>query len=381
MIEDHRKSVLLITRNFPPMVGGMEKLNQKMLQDLAERRPTFLIGPKGARQFAPESTRVYESPADNLFIFLLYAKCMAFFLAFSKRFDVCLAGSGLTAPYAWLAARISRARAIVYVHGLDLIADNRLYQWLWLPFIRRCDTVIANSANTRQLAESVGVLPERITVVHPGTDIPEMDSAKASEFRSRFGFGNLPLLLSVGRITERKGLLPFLRNAWPKVLDTHPDAQLVVIGTEPNQALRKDRRSALADIRAYLSESGLEHSVRFLGRVDDVTLTAAFQAVNVHVFPVLDGPDDVEGFGMVAIEAAAHGLKTVAFRAGGVSDAVAEGESGCLLAPGDYEAMARTVVDELTAGKSPDDMWQCRNFAERFTWHAFNAGIQQALTP
>ena len=381
MTEDHRKSVLLITRNFPPMVGGMEKLNQKMLHGLAEHRPTFLIGPKGARQFAPESTRVYEAPAENLFVFLLYAKCMTIFLAFSKRLDVCLAGSGLTAPYAWLAARISRARAIVYVHGLDLIADNRLYQWLWLPFIRRCDTVIANSANTRQLAESVGVLPERITVVHPGTDIPEMDSAKASEFRSRFGFGNLPLLLSVGRITERKGLLPFLRNAWPKVLDTHPDAQLVVIGTEPNQALRKDRRSALAEIRAYLSESGLEHSVRFLGRVDDVTLTAAFQAVNVHVFPVLDGPDDVEGFGMVAIEAAAHGLKTVAFRAGGVSDAVAEGESGCLLAPGDYEAMARTVVDELTAGKSPDDMWQCRNFAERFTWHAFNAGIQQALTP
>ncbi len=363
------------------MVGGMEKLNQKMLHGLAEHRPTFLIGPKGARQFAPESTRVYESPADNLFIFLLYAKCMAIFLAFSKRFDVCLAGSGLTAPYAWIAARLSRTRAIVYVHGLDLIAKNHIYRWLWVPFIRRCDTVIANSGNTQRLAESVGVPADRISVVHPGTDIPVLNPEKAAEFRIKFGFSDCPLLLSVGRITERKGLLPFLQMAWPSVLAQHPDAKLVVIGGEPQQALRKDRRSALADIRAYLSESRLDRSVHFLGRVDDVTLTAAYQAANVHVFPVLDGPDDVEGFGMVAIEAAAHGLKTVAFRAGGVSDALAEGESGCLLTPGDYEAMARAVVDELTAGKSPDDIRQCRSFAEQRTWYAFNAGIQRALTP
>ena len=81
MIESDRKSVLLITRNFPPMVGGMERLNQKMLQGLAANRPTFLIGPKGSRRFAPVETRVYEAPATNLFVFLLYAKCMAIFLA------------------------------------------------------------------------------------------------------------------------------------------------------------------------------------------------------------------------------------------------------------------------------------------------------------
>lgn len=381
MSETQRKTVLLITRNFPPMIGGMEKLNQRMLEGLSLTHRTFLIGPKGCQDEAPASTQAYEAPAANFFVFLIYAKCMAVYLALTQKPNVCLAGSGLTAPYAWLSARLSGARAAVYVHGLDLIADSRIYRWFWLPFIRRCDTVIANSANTRQLAESAGILPERITVVHPGTDIPEMHSARASEFRSRFGFGNLPLLVSVGRITERKGLLPFLRNAWPKVLERHPDAQLVVIGSEPKQALRKDKRSALADIRAYLSESGLDRSVHFLGRVDDVTLTAAYQAANIHVFPVLDGPDDVEGFGMVAIEAAAHGLKTVAFSAGGVSDAVAEGESGCLLAPGDYEAMARAVADELTVGKSPDDVRQCRSFAERRTWHTFNAGIQQALTP
>jgi phosphatidylinositol alpha-1,6-mannosyltransferase len=226
------------------------------------------------------------------------------------------------------------------------------------------------------LAESVGILPERITVVHPGTDISEIDSTKASEFRSRFGFGSLPLLLSVGRITERKGLLPFLRNAWPKVLERHPDAQLVVIGSEPKQALRKDRRSALADIRAYLSESGLERSVRFLGRVDDVTLTAAYQAANVHVFPVLDGPDDVEGFGMVAIEAAANGLPTVAFDAGGVSDAVDQGHSGQLLTAGDYEGFAAAVLSSINNRLSI----QIQNeIKAKFGWISFSRNLEKTI--
>lgn len=381
MTEDYRKSVLLITRNFPPMVGGMEKLNQKMLHGLAEHRLTFLIGPKGARQFAPESTRVYEAPAENLLVFLLYAKCMAVYVSLTQKPDVCLAGSGLTAPYAWLAARLSRARAIVYVHGLDLIADNRIYRWLWLPFIRRCDTVIANSANTRLLAESVGVPADRISVVHPGTDIPVLDPEKAAEFRINFGFGDSPLLLSVGRITERKGLLPFMQKSWSAVLSQYPDAKLVVIGGEPQQALRKDRRSALADMRAYLSESGLEGSVRFLGRVDDVTLTAAYQAANVHVFPVLDSTDDVEGFGMVAIEAAANGLPTVAFDAGGVADAVHEHTNGNLLPSNDYAAFTDSVLARITEGRGLLSETTCRAFAVKRSWAVFHVGIRCALKP
>ena len=379
MSENPRKTVLLITRNFPPMIGGMEKLNQRMLEGLSLTHRTFLIGPKGCQDFAPAGARVYEAPSANFLLFLIYAKCMAIYLSLSQKPDVCLAGSGLAAPYAWLAARLSGAPAVVYVHGLDLIADSRIYRWLWLPFIRSCDVVVANSGNTRRLALSVGVPSDRISVVHPGTDIPELDPEKAAQFRIRYGFGNRPLLLSVGRITERKGLLPFLQKSWPAVLERYPDAKLAVIGTEPQQALRKDKHSALAEIKAYLSESGLNGSVHFLGRVDDATLTAAYQAADVHVFPVLDGPDDVEGFGMVAIEAAAHGLKTVAFNAGGVSDAVADAESGCLLPPGDYEAMARSVADVLTAGKLPDDVRRCRSFAERHTWQVFNAGVRQAF--
>ena len=378
MSEVRRKTVLLITRNFPPLVGGMEKLNQRMLEGLAESHRTLLIGPKGCRSFAPEGTRVHEAPVANLPVFLIYAKCMAIYLALTRRPAICLAGSGLTAPYAWLAARLSGARAAVYVHGLDLIADSRIYRWLWLPFIRRCDAVISNSGNTQRLAESVGVPADRISVVHPGTDIPEPDPEKAAAFRIKFGFGRCPLLLSVGRITARKGLLPFLQKAWPAVLARHPDAKLVVIGSEPQQALRKDSRSALADIRDYLSKSGLEESVRFLGRVDEATLTAAYQAADVHVFPVLDSTDDVEGFGMVAIEAAANGLPTVAFDAGGVADAVDQGHTGQLLTPGDYPGFSLAVLSVL---HHPRNIQQQDGIRAKFGWIRFGQDLDRAIFP
>jgi len=378
MSEARHKTVLLITRNFPPMVGGMEKLNLRMLEGLSLTHQTILIGPKGCRDFAPAGTRVHEAPASNFLVFLIYAKCMAIYLSLSQKPDVCLAGSGLVAPYAWLAARLSGARAVVYVHGLDLIADSRIYRWLWVPFIRRCDAVIANSGNTRRLAESVGVQADRISVVHPGTDIPELEPEKAAEFRSTYGFGDCPLLLSVGRITERKGLLPFLQKSWPAVLDRHPDARLVVIGTEPQQALRQDRRSPMADIRAHLHASGLNETVHFLGRVDDATLTAAYQAADVHVFPVLDSTDDVEGFGMVAIEAAANGLPTVAFNAGGVADAVEQEHTGQLLTPSDYHGFSKAVLNILNHPqniKKQDEIWA------KFGWNRFGRDMGKAIFP
>lgn len=378
MAESGAQTVLLITRNFPPLVGGMEKLNLRMLEGLSATHRTVLIGPAGSAAHAPAGCTVFESPVLALPVFLAFAALTSFYAALRFKPDVSLAGSGLTAPFAWMCARLSGARAVVYVHGLDLIADSRIYRSLWLPFIRRCDAVIANSGNTRRLAESVGVLSERITLVHPGTDIPELDSTKAAGFRARFGFGDSPLLLSVGRITERKGLLPFLRNAWPMVLERYPDAKLAVIGTEPQQALRKDKHGTLTGIRAYLSEAGLDTTVRFLGRVDDATLTAAYQAANAHVFPVLDSSDDVEGFGMVAIEAAASGLPTVAFDAGGVADAVIEGKTGRLIAPGDYHALAMAMRDMLDGVYSIDSM-ECRIAAHRFSWSEFHTGIQKVF--
>lgn len=376
---DHRPSVLLVTRNFPPLLGGMEKLNRYLLHELARQWRVALCGPRGCAAYAPESAQVYETIIKPLPRFFLGTTWRSFLLAWRTRPEWVIAGSGLVAPMAWLAARMSGAKLAVYLHGLDIVAPSRVYQTAWLPFIRACDLVLVNSRNTAQLAQGRGVRADRMRVLHPGTDVPELDASTAHAFREKFGLAHRPVLLSVGRLTRRKGLVEFVANALPTILASCPDALLVVIGDEATDALNARAGSERERILAAARVAKVDQSVVFLGRCDESDLSAAYQAAQVHVFPVLEQSGDVEGFGMVALEAAAHGLPTVAFAVGGVPDAVDEPHSGLLVAPGNYTLFANAAIQILANEQAPGRIQACREFASGKDWKEFGARLRALL--
>ncbi len=367
-----RPRVLLVTRNFPPLWGGMERLNWHIADELTHAYEVTVIGPAGAAAQAPANVTVIEVPLRPLWRFLLLATWRALRAARRSRPAVVLAGSGLTAPMAWLAARLGGARCIAYVHGLDVIATHPIYRLGWRPFLRRMDRIIANSRHTAGLARSAGVAPAHIGIVHPGVALPVLDPQARARFRTRHGLGEAPLLLSVGRLTARKGLAEFVADVLPRVVAAYPEVRLVVIGDEPADALHGGSTGAAARVQAAAVAAGVQDRLRFLGSATDAELSEAYQAADVLVFPVLDLPGDVEGFGMVAVEAAAHGLPTVAYATGGVVDAVAEDESGTLISPGDAEGFAAAVL-RLLAQPLPAE--RVRAFAERFAWPRFGAAL------
>jgi phosphatidylinositol alpha-1,6-mannosyltransferase len=82
---------------------------------------------------------------------------------------------------------------------------------------------------------------------------------------------------------------------------------------------------------------------------------------------------------MVAIEAAAHGLPTVAFDIGGVADAIADGRSGWLVPAGDYAGYIQRVIQVLDTGRSAAVEAACRSFAEAFAWSSFGSKMTAAL--
>ncbi|WP_147653585.1 glycosyltransferase family 4 protein [Vulcaniibacterium gelatinicum] len=369
--------ILLVTRNFPPLRGGMERLNQRLLQGLAVHHPVFLVGPDGCGAHARAASGVQTVPAAPLWRFL--PACLLAALRSASRHgpDIVLAGSGLTAPIAWLAARRAGGRSAVYLHGLDIIAPSAVYQALWLPMIRRCDRVIVNSRNTRDLAVARGVPAERVCVVHPGTDLPMADPSARRRFREIHRLGEAPVLLSVGRLTARKGLVEFVREVFPLVLQRHPDTRLVVVGDDPVDALHGGGAGGRRALEASAEQVGVRHALLCLGTCSDGELSDAYSGADVHVFPVRSTPGDVEGFGMVAIEAAAHGVPTVAYAVGGVSDAVADGQSGTLVAPNDGHAFAAAVLEWLAHGSQAAA--GCRRFASGFSWARFDSELREAL--
>lgn len=370
-----RPRVLLVTRNLPPLRGGMERLNLHMAQALPEWSDLTVIGPTGCGQFLPAQCEVIEVPVRPLSAFLLRSLWAAWRRS-GRPMDIALAGSGLTAISVKLASWRAGARSVAYVHGLDLLVPHRLYRAVWLPYLRRLDQALANSAN---IAARCGVAGGRIRVIHPGVTLPAADDDPADAFRTQHQLGQRPLLLSVGRLTARKGLAQFIRHALPAIQKHYPDVVLVVIGDDAPDALTGAGTGGRAALQALVAELGLSANLRLLGPCDDETLTQAYFAADVHVFPVRDMPGDVEGFGMVAIEAAAHGLPTVAFAVGGVPDAVSPGRSGHLVQPGDYASFAQSTSQLLATSRDAPLRASAREFAATFTWDIFAKRLRESL--
>ena len=373
--------ILHITRNLPPLVGGMERLNWHIADELSRSAQVQLIGPSGSAAQRPAAVPVTEVPLRPLPRFLLASAWQA--VAVARRFQphIVLAGSGLTAPAAWLAARASGARAHVYLHGLDAAVQHPAYRAVWHPAIRRMDGVIANSQPTAELARNLGVAAEKIRIVHPGVTLPTAPQSPAAlqDFRQRHQLGNKRLLLSVGRLTTRKGLREFVQQALPAIVKAAPDTLLAIVGDAPADSLHASVQTR-ASIQAVADAAGIGQHLRFLGVITDPQeLACAYESATLHIFPVRHLPGDPEGFGMVAIEAAAHGLPTVAFATGGIVDAVAEGQSGHLVAPNDYPALSQAALQILA-----DDpgAWQPRAsaFAAQFAWPTLGKKILEALS-
>ena len=373
--------ILHITRNLPPLVGGMERLNWHIADELSRHAQVQLIGPSGSAVQRPAAVPVTEVPLRPLPRFLLASARQAVVVARQFKPHVVLAGSGLTAPAAWLAARASGARAYVYLHGLDAAVQHPAYRAVWHPAIRCMDGVIANSQPTAELARNLGVAAEKIRIVHPGVTLPAAPQSASAlqDFRQRHQLGDRRLLLSVGRLTTRKGLREFVQQALPAIVQAAPDTLLVVVGDAPADSLHASVQTR-ASIQAVADAAGIGQHLRFLGVITDPQeLACAYESATLHIFPVRHLPGDPEGFGMVAIEAAAHSLPTVAFATGGIVDAVAEGQSGHLVAPNDYPALAQAALHVLADGPGA---WQTRTntFAAQFAWPTLGKKILEALS-
>lgn len=369
--------ILIVTRNLPPLIGGMERLNWHIADELSKDNNTILLSHSDAKALAPPNCDFYGVKLHPLPIFLILVFIKTFLLCLQKKPDILFAGSGLTAPITTFWAKIFRIKSVVYIHGLDIATNHVIYNKIWVPMIRMADKVIANSSPTYDICRQKGVTENKISIIHPGVTFPPLksDQSLIESIQDQFNLHGKKVLISVGRLTARKGMREFVNFSLPQIVSTHPNTVLVIIGDTPNQSLNKNLQSK-ESILSIAANHGLEENVLFVGNIsNDHVLSSWYYLADVHVFPVKHLPEDPEGFGMVAIEAAAHGTPTIAFKTGGIVDAVKQNESGWLVEKNDYEALAKQMIMAL---KQPKSTEQCQYFAGQFEWSIFGTKIAEA---
>lgn len=314
--------LLFIARSYPPTLGGMENFAYWLSESLQQQADvTMLVNRRGKRALAA---------------FLPYALCSALHLARKNRIQVIHLADALLAPLGVVLKKVTRLPVTSTVCGLDVTYRNRFYQSVVprsLAYLNM--TMPISKATEEEVCARAGKATPTV-VIPPGVSPrPEPGPAAIRAFQSLAAIGTgHPLILSVGRLVKRKGVAWFAQNVFPRLPN---DAIYVVIGEGKEMDV----------IRTAASAAGVADRVRLIGRVSDDVLSAAYGRANIFVMPNIPVPGDIEGFGLVALEAAASGLPVVASRLEGITDAVHHQRNGVLLTPVAADDYVATITDLL----------------------------------
>lgn len=257
-----------------------------------------------------------------------------------REVDVILFSSMVTASLAVLLQSAARARGIrlvSIVHGQDVTKPVAIYRAFVPRVFEALDLVLPVSGATADACTSRGLSPEKVHVLHNGVVLdrfsayPSPAGARSGQaFRSGLPSDAL-LLCSVGRQVRRKGFAWFIEHVMPRL----PEHVHYWIGGDGPEG---------EAIRRAIQSKGLSHRVRLLGRMDDSELTRFYQSADLFIMPNIAIPGDMEGFGIVMLEAAMNGLPSVAARLEGILEVISVGKNGYFVESKDVDGFARRIL-------------------------------------
>jgi phosphatidylinositol alpha-1,6-mannosyltransferase len=235
-------------------------------------------------------------------------------------------------------------RLAAIVHGLDVTDPNPVYQMAVRRLCGLLDAVMPVSRATGEELVARGLPRERVHVVPNAVDLDRFEGVAASRGEpARVNIAGAPpipedafLLVTVGRQVRRKGFAWFIENVMPKL----PGRVVFwLAGDGPERE----------NIAAAIERAALEQRVRCLGKISEAELVELYRRGQLFVMPNVVVPGDMEGFGIVMLEAGACGLPTLAADLEGIRDVIDEGINGWFAPTEDADAFAvriQTLLDD-----------------------------------
>jgi len=340
--------ILFVTNDFGPRAGGIETF----VIGLIERRPfgqtiVYTSAQNGSEEYDRAWKTEFGVPVirDRATILLPTPRVARNLARVIKESNIQIAAFGAAAPLGLLSPSIKRAgvlRTVALTHGHEV--------W-WakvFPFnlaMRRIGASIDSLTylgefTQRAIARSLSkVSAQKMVKIAPGIDIDHFCPQDSSQLRKDLKLDNKRVIVSVGRLVHRKGQ-DHLIQSMPEILKSVPNAHILMVGQGPY----------LSHLKKLVQDLNLVDHVSFIGRIQYTQLPQYICAGDVFVMPSRSRffGLEVEGLGIVYLEASACGLPVIAGSSGGAPDAVVDGVTGIVVDGENNQEIAHAVITLLS---------------------------------
>ena len=349
---------LIVTRNFPPDLGGMQNLMEGLSNALLNHGPVKVFADYSDNsEVYDQNSKLNIQRVAGLKIFRKYRKANLI-----KEF---MEQNELRASFFdhWKSIEnienemLKKNKSFCLIHSKEINhpVGSSLHKRV-LNALDKADHVIANSRFTKELAMKLGV--KNVTVINPGCNYPISVNDEAKSFANEIYGQSSPKLITVSRLDGRKShqnILMTIKNLLPKF----PKLKYVSIGDG-------DERKNLEKLKRELK---LDNNVKLIFSSTEQEKVALLEQSDVFVMPSVVYKKSVEGFGITYIEAASYGTPSIGGIYGGEGDAIKSGQTGYLCNGNDLNALYDTLSKILVNDHYKELGTNALNFSKNFSWN------------
>jgi len=378
--ESSRRKILLVTNDLGPRSGGIETFIHGLLETLDGSQIVILTSAQeGGLDFDKELNRkfgliVYR---DRSKVLLPTPRVIRRAKELMRAHEATTIWFGAAAPLALMAPNLRRAgakRIIALTHGHEV-------WWAKLPLFNLAMRRIGNSSDVltylgpytkSTIAKSVGKKVSLVQIAPVISTEHFQPGSKPADLIEKYEIGVRPTLLCVGRLVHRKGQ-DRLIEAMRKIKVEIPDALLLFVGSGPREA----------HLRNLIRKFGLENDVKLLGRITYDQLPKHFLLGDVFVSPSRSrlGGLEVEGLGIVYLEASSSGLPVIAGNSGGAPDAVLNNKTGIVVDGNDIDEISRACILLLNNSDLAEEFGSAGRIwaVENWNWNYWGSEFKAVL--
>ncbi|WP_129593681.1 glycosyltransferase family 4 protein [Seramator thermalis] len=348
-----QKEILCITHKYPPFVGGMETQSYELIRGLSEFYSVHILA--------------YTGDENKVLWFLRLPRRVRNILRKNSNIRLIHLNDGSMGVASLWLQRFTAIPVIVTYHGLDITYPLTLFQKQFVPRLRKYRGAICVSEFTRQEClrrgfDATTTFTVNNGVDHHSADIP-FDRTIVDKLQNDYGIdvSNKRVIVSTGRPVKRKGFSWFLKNVMPHLDE---DILFLMIGPLKKEQTVFERLLRMipgkigyklhlllgfsTDRLEVIEQLSKQKNAYHLGKVSGEDLMQLLSLANLFVMPNISIPGDVEGFGLVALEASMRETYVLASAIDGITDAVVDGKNGSLLPAGDASAWIDKIHELLS---------------------------------